>query len=68
MLTIKYLDMKDIISRKIRAINLFVALVSKQETQKRRPSKTYEALIKEESPRPVPSPKPIKIAIVCKMT
>ena len=60
--------MKDIISRKIRAINLFVALASKQETQKQRPSKACEALIKEESLRPDFSPMPVEIPPVYKKT
>ena len=62
------LDMKDIISRKIRAINLFVALASKQETRRPRPSQAREATIKEESPRPDPSPMPVEIPLVCKKT
>lgn len=62
------LDIKDIISRKIRAINLFVALASKQETQRQRPSKACEAHIKEESPRPDPSPAPVEIPLVCNKT
>jgi hypothetical protein len=62
------LDMKDIIGRKIRAINLFVALASKQETQKQRPPKAGEAEIKEESPSPDPSPTPVEIPLICKKT
>ena len=60
--------MKDIIGRKIRAINLFVALASKQETQRQRISPACEALVKEESPRPDPSPAPVEIPLICKKT
>jgi hypothetical protein len=62
------LDMKDIISRKIRAINLMVALASKQETQRQRPSPACEAPVKEESPDPDPSPTPVEIPLVCNKT
>ena len=37
------LDIKDIIGRKIRAINLMVALASRQETQRQRPSSACDA-------------------------
>jgi hypothetical protein len=62
------LDIKDIIGRKIRAINLFVTLASKQETQKQRPSKACEAEIKEESSSPDPCPTPVEIPLLCKKT
>lgn len=55
------LDTKDIISRKIRAINLLVALASQQETQKQRRARACGEHIKEESPRPDLSPTPMEI-------
>jgi hypothetical protein len=54
------LSIKDIIGRKIRAINFIVALASRQETQKPRSSLAYEASVKEESPRPKPSLMPVE--------
>jgi hypothetical protein len=63
------LSMKDIIGRKIRAINLMVALASRQETQKPRSSPAYEAPVKEESPRPEPSPMAVEeFPLVCEKT
>ena len=62
------LDIKNIICRKIRAINLMVALASKQETQRQRTSPACEAPVKEESPRPDPSPTSVEIPLVCKKT
>jgi Protein of unknown function (DUF3435) len=62
------LSMKDIIGRKIRAINLMVALASRQEAPKRRSSPAYEAPIKEESPCPDPFPTPAEFPLVCHKT
>lgn len=62
------LSIKDIIGRKIRAINLIVALTSRQETQKPRSSPAYEAPVKVESPHPDPSPTPVEIPLVCRKT
>jgi hypothetical protein len=52
----------------IHAINLIVALASKQETQRQRTSPACEAPVKEESPGPDPSPTPVEIPLVCKKT
>ena len=60
--------MKDIIGRKIRAVNLMVALASKQETPRQRTSLTCEAPVKEESPRPDPFPTPVEIPLVYNKT
>jgi len=62
------LSIKDIIGRKIRAINLMVALASRQEAQKPRSSSAYEAPVKEESPRPDPFPAPAEFPVVCHKT
>lgn len=64
----KDLDTGDTISRKIRAINLIVALASKQETQRQRTSPACEALIKEESLHPNRSVTLVQIPLVCKKT
>jgi hypothetical protein len=56
------LSIKDIIGRKIRAVNLMVALASRQETQKPRSSPAYEAPVKVESPRPDHTPVEIPLS------
>ena len=62
------LSMKDMIHRKTRAINLMVALASRQETQKPRSSPAYEAPMKEESPRPESPPLPTEFPLICHRT
>ena len=62
------LSMKDMIRRKTRAINLMVALASRQETQKPRSSPAYEAPVKEASPRPESLPTPAEFPLICYKT
>jgi hypothetical protein len=62
------LDIKNIIDRKIHAINLMVALASKQEPQRQRASPICDAPVKEESPHPDPESTPVAIPLVCEKT
>lgn len=62
------LGMKDIIRRKTRAINLMVALASKQETPRQQPSLACKIPVKEESPDLDPSPAPMEFPIICHKT
>jgi hypothetical protein len=62
------LDIKDIIDRKICAINLIVALACRQETWRQRPSTSCKAPVKEESLCPDPFPAPVEIPLICKKT
>ncbi|KAH8757001.1 FluG domain-containing protein, partial [Hyaloscypha sp. PMI_1271] len=55
------LDIKDIICRKICAMNLMVAL-------RQRTSPAHKAPVKKESPRSVPSPMPVEIPLIRKKT
>jgi hypothetical protein len=66
------LSPQGIVSRKVSAINLFVALASRQELQTRQPrsAPAYKGSLKEESPAPAldPSPPPSKFPLVCEKT
>jgi Protein of unknown function (DUF3435) len=66
------LSPQDIVSRKVSAINLFVALASRQEfqtrTRKPRSVPASKDLIKGESPAPEPFPPPGEFPLVCKKT
>ncbi|KAE8440383.1 hypothetical protein EG329_008182 [Mollisiaceae sp. DMI_Dod_QoI] len=61
-----------IVSRKVSAINLFVALASRQEfqtrTRKPRSVPASKDLIKKESPAPEPSQSPDEFPVVCTKT
>jgi hypothetical protein len=66
------LSPQDIVSRKVSAINLFVALASRQEfqtrTRKPRSVPASKDLIKEESAAPEPFSPPGEFPLVCKKT
>ena len=66
------LSPQDIVSWKVSAINLFVALASRQEfqtrTRKPRSVLIFKDLIKKESPAPEPFPPPSKFPLVYEKT
>jgi hypothetical protein len=70
----KDLSPQTIVARKVSAINLMVALASRQEFQTRKPRSppAYKDPVKEESPVPAPAldpfPQPDKFPLVCKKT
>ncbi|KAH6717379.1 FluG domain-containing protein [Leptodontidium sp. MPI-SDFR-AT-0119] len=66
------LTLQAIVARKVSAINLFVALASRQEfqtrTRKPRSVPAFKDLIKREYPAPKPSQPAIKFPVVCQKT
>ena len=66
------LSPQDIVSRKVSAINLFVALASRQEfqtrTRKPRSVSASKDMIKRESPAPEPFPPPSEFPLACEKT
>jgi hypothetical protein len=52
------LSPQEIVSRKVLATNLLVALASRQEPQTRKPGPACQDPVKKESPSPAPSPEP----------
>ncbi len=64
------MSIEDIVKRRVRAINLMVALASRQErqTRKKRPVTTYSEGLKEESPDSDPVSDPDPFPLVCKKT
>jgi hypothetical protein len=63
-------NQQDIVSRKISAINLMVALASRQEVQTRKPrlALILKDTDKKESPAPASSPSPDEFPVVCAKT
>jgi hypothetical protein len=61
---------QDIVSRKVLAINLMIALASRQEFQTRKPrwAPPPQVLIKKECPDPDPFPQPHEFPLVCEKT
>jgi hypothetical protein len=66
----KDLSPQAIVARKVSAINLMVALASRQEfqTRKSRSALAFKDLVKRESPAPGPLPPPNGFPVVCKKT
>jgi len=68
----KDLSPQDIVSREVTAINLMVALASRQEfqtrTRKPRPAPASKGLIETESPALDPFPSPDEFPVVCEKT
>src|SRR5258706_1459817 len=60
----------DIVCRKISAIDLMIALASRQELQTRKPRSVpaYKDLFKKETPPPEPFPEPDEFPVVCSKT
>ena len=66
----KDLSPQAIVARKVTAINLMIALASRQEFQTRKPrsAPASKDLLKRESPTPDPFPLPDEFPVVCKKT
>jgi hypothetical protein len=66
----KDLSPQAIVARKVYAINLQIALASRQElmTRQRRSAPACKDPLKEESPAPAPFPPPDEFPVVCKKT